>query len=143
MRVLVLAHEYPHALNPTVGCFVHEQVKALPRHCEVVVVSPTSLWSPIMRRLKAAWAYYAATHYILGIRPEYSGLRIDPCVPSSWRSFHIRRSFRHKIFDINIENEKGVQKGVEKIIINGSEIKGNLIPIEKMEDQNTVHVSMG
>jgi teichuronic acid biosynthesis glycosyltransferase TuaC len=60
MKVLVLAHEYPHALNPTVGCFVHEQVKALPKHCEVVVVSPTSSWSPILRRLKAAWAYYAA-----------------------------------------------------------------------------------
>jgi teichuronic acid biosynthesis glycosyltransferase TuaC len=60
MKVLVLAHEYPHALNPTVGCFVHEQVKALLKHCEVVVVSPMSLWSPIMRRLKTDWAYYAA-----------------------------------------------------------------------------------
>ena len=32
----------------------------------------------------ATWCYHAATQWILGIRPEYAGLRIDPCIPSSW-----------------------------------------------------------
>lgn len=72
MKVLVLAHEYPHALNPTVGCFVHEQVKALRRHCEVVVVSPTPLSAPIMRRLKAHWAYYASKPR----KTEFEGIEV-------------------------------------------------------------------
>lgn len=59
MKVLVLSHQYPHTLNSTIGCFVHEQVKALRRNCELVVVSPTPVTSPIMRRLKPYWPYYA------------------------------------------------------------------------------------
>ncbi len=59
MKVLILSHQYPHASNSTIGCFVHEQVKALRERCEVIVVSPTPVTSPIMRRLKAHWPYYA------------------------------------------------------------------------------------
>jgi len=35
----------------------------------------------------AAWAYFSATQYILGIRPEMDGLRIDPCIPHGWQGF--------------------------------------------------------
>jgi N,N'-diacetylchitobiose phosphorylase len=90
----------------------------------------------------ASWAYYTATQYILGIQPDYFGLRIDPCIPSHWKELRITRRFRKKNLDIAIKNEGGAQKGVEKVIINGKEIEGNLIPLELMKERNSVVVEM-
>jgi len=60
MRVLILSHMYPYALEPTFGLFVHSQVKELSKHCEVMVVSPTPLSPPVVRGLKDKWARYAS-----------------------------------------------------------------------------------
>jgi glycosyltransferase involved in cell wall biosynthesis len=60
MRVLVLSHLYPFALAPTFGLFVHNQVKALAERCQVIVLSPTPVSPPVIRRLKVKWAQYAS-----------------------------------------------------------------------------------
>jgi teichuronic acid biosynthesis glycosyltransferase TuaC len=60
IKVLVLSHMYPYVLEPAFGLFVHDQVRELSRHCEVVVVSPTPLSPPIVRQRKAKWARYAS-----------------------------------------------------------------------------------
>jgi N,N'-diacetylchitobiose phosphorylase len=91
----------------------------------------------------ATWTYYAITQYILGIRPEYDGLRIDPCIPAGWKKFSIRRVFRDKSFNINVKNDHSLNKGVKKLILNGEEIQDNLIPVKKMKDKNEVIVIMG
>ena len=91
----------------------------------------------------ASWAYYTATQYILGIQPEYLGLRIDPCIPAEWKELAVTRRFRKRNLNITIRNERGVRKGVKKLVINGTEIEGNLIPVELMEEQNDVLVLMG
>ncbi|MBN1114470.1 MAG: N,N'-diacetylchitobiose phosphorylase [Oligoflexia bacterium] len=91
----------------------------------------------------AAWAYYSTASYIMGIRPEYNGLTIDPCIPSDWKEFSVYRKFRGKDFNITVENPRGVQKGVSKIVLNGEEIKNNLIPAGMMKDSNKVTVVMG
>jgi len=90
----------------------------------------------------AAWAYYTATQFILGIQPDYKGLKIDPCIPSEWKNIKITRKFRGKNFKIKIKNDNGVQKGVKKLIVNGKELDSNLIPFELMEDNNDVTVLM-
>jgi cellobiose phosphorylase len=91
----------------------------------------------------ASWAYYTATQYILGVQPDFAGMRIDPCFPSNWKEARITRKFRKKMFNIVIKNENGVQKGVKKIVINGKEIEGNFIPLEIMQEKNDVIVAMG
>lgn len=91
----------------------------------------------------ASWAYYTATQYILGIQPDYAGLRIDPCIPSDWKKVKITRRFREKNLNIVIKNESGVQKGVKSVSVNGKEIGGNLIPMEMMNGKNDVVVLMG
>jgi cellobiose phosphorylase len=91
----------------------------------------------------ASWAYYTITQFILGIQPDYSGLRIDPCIPPKWKEIKTTRIFRKRILNIVIKNEDGVQKGVKKIFVNGEEINGNLIPLESMKDTNDVLVVMG
>jgi cellobiose phosphorylase len=91
----------------------------------------------------ASWAYYAATQYILGIRPDYDGIRIDPCIPAAWKEFTAIRRFRNKTLNIKVVNRAGVQKGVKKITLNGQPIDGNLIPVSKLKKENDVLVKMG
>jgi N,N'-diacetylchitobiose phosphorylase len=91
----------------------------------------------------ATWSYYAATQYIMGVQPDYEGLRIDPCVPADWTSFKMTRRFRNKYFTIEVKNPAGVQKGVTEIQINGEVLKGNFIPEGIMKPQNEVIVVMG
>jgi len=91
----------------------------------------------------AAWSYYAATQYILGIQPDYNGLKIDPCIPSAWKEYKVTRIFRKKNLDITVKNENGVQKGAQKIILNGNEIDGQFIHINDLKENNDVMVIMG
>ncbi len=91
----------------------------------------------------ASWAYYTAAQYILGIQPNYNGLRIEPCIPYDWKEIKISRRFRSKDFNILIKNENRKQRGITKLIINGEETAGNLIPVEKMKDKNEVIAVMG
>jgi cellobiose phosphorylase len=90
-----------------------------------------------------SWSYYTATQYILGIRPEVAGLRIDPCIPADWEGFSVRRVFRGKELDIRVDNSAGVQKGVARVTLNGEWIEGNLIPADRMRDENQAVVVMG
>ncbi|MFO7446722.1 MAG: N,N'-diacetylchitobiose phosphorylase [Ignavibacteriaceae bacterium] len=91
----------------------------------------------------ASWAYYTAAHYILGIQPDYSGLKIDPCIPPDWKKIKISRQFRNKNLNIVIKNESGIQKGVKKVIINNEELDCNLIPLGKIKDNSKITVIMG
>ncbi|WP_040951958.1 GH36-type glycosyl hydrolase domain-containing protein [Gorillibacterium massiliense] len=80
---------------------------------------------------------------ILGVQPQFEGLRIDPCIPAEWDGFSMYREFRGKHLNIQVENKNGVEKGVVKIVINGEEIAGNVIPVSKMKQENEVLVVMG
>ncbi len=75
----------------------------------------------------ASWCYQAATQWILGIRPEYNGLRINPCIPSDWDGFSAVRQFRGKTFHIKVHNPNRVCKGVVKMTVNGQVVPGNLV----------------
>lgn len=55
----------------------------------------------------AAWTYYAVSQYILGIRPDYKGLTINPCLPSSIREFSAIRKFRGNNYHITVKNMGG------------------------------------
>lgn len=78
----------------------------------------------------ASWNFYAISQYILGIRPGYAGLEIDPCIPAEWKSFQVTRKFRGATYDITVNNPDSVQKGVKTLIIDGVEIEGKpIIPI--------------
>jgi cellobiose phosphorylase len=90
----------------------------------------------------ASWAYYTAAQYILGIQPDYYGLKMDPCIPSGWKEIKINRKFRNKNFNITIRNKNGSQKGIIKIILNGNAVEGNLIPLDLMKQNNDVIVEM-
>jgi cellobiose phosphorylase len=75
----------------------------------------------------AAWCYVAVTQYILGVRPDYDGLRIDPCIPAGWEGFSVERRFRGAVYHIEVRNPDGVCKGVRRMVVDGSEVEGNLV----------------
>jgi cellobiose phosphorylase len=91
----------------------------------------------------AAWSFFAATQYILGVQPEYGGLRIDPCIPSAWKEFKMTRVFRGKKLTVEVRNPAGAQKGVKKLVLNGKQLEGNFIPAEQLLAENHVEVEMG
>lgn len=91
----------------------------------------------------AAWGYYSATQYILGIRPELAGLRIEPCIPSKWDGFTATRRFRGKIVQIEVENPQHVCGGVASVTLNGEPLEDNLIPADMLGDENQVAVVLG
>ncbi len=77
----------------------------------------------------AAWNYAAITQSILGIQPDFDGLRIDPCIPSAWEGYTVTRSFRGDTYQIQIRNPQHVSKGVASISLDGLMIDGQVLPV--------------
>lgn len=90
----------------------------------------------------AAWNYYAITQFILGIKPDYNGLEINPCIPSDWKGFEVTRKFRDATYLIDIRNT-GVNRGVKSIIVNGKALSGNIIPLQPAGSVNKIEVVLG
>jgi len=91
----------------------------------------------------AAWNYIAITQAILGVQPEYDGLRINPCIPAAWDGFSISRSFRGVTFEITVKNPNHVNKGVSRVWVDGEEISGNVLPVVGGGAVRQVEVIMG
>ena len=90
----------------------------------------------------SGWAYFAVTHFILGIQTGFTGLEIDPCIPTDWPGFEVTRQWRGATYQIKIENPNNVSKGVKSITLNGEKITG-AIPAQAQNSVNLVHVVMG
>jgi len=77
----------------------------------------------------ASWNFYAVSQYMLGIRPEYDGLLIDPCIPTDWKGFKATRKFRGASYSIEVVNPDKKSKGIREVTIDGMPHKSNLIPV--------------
>ena len=91
----------------------------------------------------AAWNYYAITQYILGIRPEYDGLLVDPCIPANWDRFTVQRKFRNTQYNITVQNPENVSKGIKEIHVDDEKISGNILPVFEDGKIHNVTVVMG
>jgi cellobiose phosphorylase len=91
----------------------------------------------------ASWCYQAATQWILGIRPEYDGLRVDPCIPSGWDGFSVARRFRGRMLRVTVHNPQHVCRGVVKMSVDGGIVAGNLIPSDLDDGEHRVEVWLG
>jgi len=85
----------------------------------------------------------ALTEYILGLKPDYDGLKIDPCVDPSWTDFSVQRQFRGASYRIHFRNPDGVERGVQSIMVDGKPIEGNLLPVFSDGKMHEVEVRMG
>lgn len=89
----------------------------------------------------AGWAYYAATQYMLGIRPDFDGMMVDPCIPADWKEFSVNRKWRGAEYRIHVTNPNGVEKGVSSICANGEKVAR--LPILPAGSVCQVEVIMG
>jgi cellobiose phosphorylase len=91
----------------------------------------------------ASWCYQAGTRYILGIRPTYAGLQIDPCIPAAWPGFKVSREFRGARYEINVENPQRLGKGVNSLWADGRRIEGNIAPVFADGQTHQIMVKLG
>ncbi|MDF2539344.1 MAG: chbP [Herbinix sp.] len=87
------------------------------------------------------WAYFSATRYMLGIRPQFDYLLVDPCIPADWKSFTMDREWRGAVYHITVLNPDGVMKGVHKIQLNGTYV--NRIDAQDEGSENDIVIIMG
>lgn len=87
------------------------------------------------------WSYFAATRYMLGIRPEYEELVVDPCIPSDWKEFSLQRVWRGAMYHITVQNPDGVMKGVKTRYVNGTQM--SKIPVGEVGKTYEIVVVMG
>ena len=88
----------------------------------------------------SGWAYYAATRYMLGIRPGFDRLTVDPCVPADWSSFEVDRRWRGAVYHIRVTNPCHVEKGVRALRVDGAE--ADFIPVFP-DGEHRIEVEMG
>lgn len=86
------------------------------------------------------WAYFAVTRYMLGIQPDYTQLRIEPCIPAEWEEFRVWRSFRGAEYDILVKNPDHVMKGVKALYLDGKKVEA--IPVGEPGSRHDVLVMM-
>jgi N,N'-diacetylchitobiose phosphorylase len=91
----------------------------------------------------AAWAFVSMSQHILGVRPDYDGLVVDPSIPAAWDGFTVTRTFRGKEVRIAVTNPRHVQHGVRRLTVNGQAVQGTCIPLNLLREVNQVEVELG
>lgn len=91
----------------------------------------------------AVWNFVIISQWILGIKPDYNGLVIDPCIPSEWEGYKVVRWFRDATYEIVVKNPEHICKGVRKVLVDGENIAGNVVPVFSDKSIHKVEVILG
>ncbi len=91
----------------------------------------------------AAWNFVAISQYILGVQPDYDGLKLDPSIPSDWDGFEISRLYRGIRYNVKVKNPEHVSKGVKSVLCDGVRISGSVLPVFEKGTEHEVEVVMG
>lgn len=91
----------------------------------------------------ASWNFVAISQYILGIKPEYDGLMVDPSIPKEWDGYKITRQYRGDTYQITVKNPKHVSCGVAKVTVDNIDISGNILPVFGDGKLHVVEVELG
>ncbi|HEY3372580.1 MAG TPA: glycosyl transferase [Prolixibacteraceae bacterium] len=91
----------------------------------------------------ASWNFYAISQFILGIQPDYDGLKVDPCIPVQWDGFEVTRKFRGATYQIKVINPNHISKGVLKVTIDGKNYESNVLPLFQEGTTHLVVVELG
>jgi cellobiose phosphorylase len=93
----------------------------------------------------AAWMFKVATNWILGLRPQYHGLLVDPCIPTDWGSFTVIRHFRNAVYEIKVENPDHVSKGFKDVTVDGEKLQtspAGMLPSFADGKKHTVRITI-
>ena len=90
----------------------------------------------------AAWMFRVSFDYVLGVRPTYTGLLVDPVIPSHWDKFTVKRKFRGTTYNIEVENPSHIERGIKEIFVNSEKVNSNIMPLTSEKECN-VKIIMG
>jgi len=76
----------------------------------------------------ANWMWRSYVYYILGVRPVFDGLLVEPRMPATWPRFSVVREFRNAHYEIQVENPNHRSGGVKQMTVDGGPVTGNVIP---------------
>lgn len=79
---------------------------------------------------------------ILGLRPDFFGLQLNPAIPSDWKEITMDKDFRGKKLHITVKNPNGKESGVTKLTLNGALLQDNYIKADLLEDTNEIVVEL-
>ncbi len=91
----------------------------------------------------ASWTFYTVSQYILGVRPDYDGLMIDPCIPRRMSGFKVVRKFRGAEYKITVANPDKVSRGVKTMVVDGKKATGNVVPLFPVGTEHDIEVTLG
>lgn len=91
----------------------------------------------------AAWTFVNVSQYILGIRPSFEGLEVDPCIPADMDGFTVTRKYRNATYHIHVSNPHHVEKGITSMTVNGVSIEGNLVRTQEGVLEYRIEAVMG
>ena len=123
------------------------EIRKLEPYCHGQFTEATD--SPFFGRAHVHWltgtastVMVACVEGILGMRPDFNGLKVEPSVPSEWKEFKISKDYRGKHLDITVLNPDGKESGVQSLTVNGKAVEGNYIPYDVLSDTNEVILTM-
>ncbi|MBR1816433.1 MAG: N,N'-diacetylchitobiose phosphorylase [Lachnospiraceae bacterium] len=79
---------------------------------------------------------------ILGIRPDYYGIKIAPSIPSDWKNFEIYKNYRGKKLNIKVNNPDSRESGVKEVTVNGKLMASDYIPFDELSEENDIVISI-
>jgi cyclic beta-1,2-glucan synthetase len=88
----------------------------------------------------AGWMYRAGLESILGFRLQGATLLLDPCIPRAWPSFGILFRYHSARYDIQVENPRGVSRGIVRAELDGVRLHGDETRIPLADDGATHRV---
>jgi cellobiose phosphorylase len=91
----------------------------------------------------AAWSLVAITQWILGVRPEHEGLRIDPVLPTAWQGFAMDRRFRGATYRISVRKAAGTTGRMSTLRVDGRAVEGTVVPAAPAGTTVVVEGSIG
>lgn len=90
----------------------------------------------------APWMLLCGVQFILGVKPLFDGISIEPCIPSGWDGYEVKRRFRGSIYRFIVRNPDHVQARVSRVIVDGVKIRGTKVRDYRDGSEHTIEVTM-
>jgi cellobiose phosphorylase len=90
----------------------------------------------------ASWMFVAFSRYILGIKPQYDGFVVEPCLPAGWPGYRVWRRFRGVCYEITVDNPQHVCTGVKQLWVDGNTVDGTTVPYRPADAGKTIQVKV-
>ena len=87
----------------------------------------------------ADWIYRIIIEWMIGVRPGYDGIVIDPRLPSCWKNASITRKIRGCTYQVNIKRTH-ISENKTSVSVDGNLLKNPLIPYFKDNSHHIVNV---